>query len=45
MRYRLLIEHEDGSFRVMEDTKDVLSDYKPEEGELVTMTRLICGYK
>lgn len=45
MRYRLLIEYEDGTFRVIEDTRDNLLDYNPEEGEVCTMTRVICGYK
>jgi len=45
MRYRLLIEHEDGTFRVMEDTLDNLLDYHPEADELCTITRVLCGYK
>ena len=45
MRYRLLIEYEDGTFRVMEGDRNTLLDYRPEDGEVCTMTREICGYK
>jgi hypothetical protein len=41
MRYRLLIEYEDGSFRVMEDTFDRLKEYKAERDETLTFTRLV----
>jgi hypothetical protein len=41
MRYRLLIEYEDGTYRVREDTLDELRDYVPEPGEYCTLTRVV----
>jgi len=41
MRYRLLVVSEDGSFRVLEDTKYNLLDYTPEPDEVCTLTRLL----
>jgi hypothetical protein len=41
MRYRLLIEYPDGTFKVLEDSRDNLLDYSPKELEVCTLTRYI----